>query len=222
MSTVDLAGAEAIELYSSLLKAYPDYPRNDQVLYQLARAYETTGQPEKALATLDQVVQRYPELVQMDEVDFRRGEILFSNKRYGEAEQASRRASEGAPVHSTAERYKQAGRCSSRSNEESPLAVIRRCPRPDVDRPGRRQPTACYRGHVAPDRELSRTRCVSDLSSPTWRAPTRSTISFEARRATVVLPLYSRLGDLTSRTSATRTCDAYRAFFCRIRRETRP
>ncbi len=25
-------------------KAYPDYPRNDQVLYQLARAYETTGQ----------------------------------------------------------------------------------------------------------------------------------------------------------------------------------
>ena len=53
---VDLQGAEAIKLYSSLLKAYPDYPRNDQVLYQLARAYETTGQPEKALATLDDIV----------------------------------------------------------------------------------------------------------------------------------------------------------------------
>ena len=70
-SAVDRAGAEAIALYTSLLKAYPDYPRNDQVLYQLARAYETTGQPEKALATLDQVVEKYPDVVQMDEVDFR-------------------------------------------------------------------------------------------------------------------------------------------------------
>ncbi len=96
-NAIDAAGAEAIELYTSLLKAYPDYPRNDQVLYQLARAYETTGQPEKALATLDQVVERYPELVQMDEVDFRRGEILFSNKRYGDAEQAYRRALDRGP-----------------------------------------------------------------------------------------------------------------------------
>ena len=40
--------------------AYPDYPRNDQVLYQLARAYETTGQGDKALATLDEIVARYP------------------------------------------------------------------------------------------------------------------------------------------------------------------
>ena len=46
----DAQGAEAIKLYTSLLKSYPDYPRNDQVLYQLARAYETTGQPEAALA----------------------------------------------------------------------------------------------------------------------------------------------------------------------------
>src|SRR5687768_6589313 len=41
----DIQGAEAIKLYSTLLKAYPNYPRNDQVLYQLARAYETTGKP---------------------------------------------------------------------------------------------------------------------------------------------------------------------------------
>ena len=39
VSAIDRSGAEAIELYTSLLKAYPDYPRNDQVLYQLARAY---------------------------------------------------------------------------------------------------------------------------------------------------------------------------------------
>ena len=97
-SAIDAGGAEAIELYTSLLKAYPDYPRNDQVLYQLARAYETTGQPENALATLDQVVERYPELVQMDEVDFRRGEILFSSKRYGDAEKAYQRALDKGPT----------------------------------------------------------------------------------------------------------------------------
>jgi cellulose synthase operon protein C len=84
----DLQGAEAIRLYTTLLKAYPDYSRNDQVLYQLARAYETTGQPDAALATLDQIVQRYPNSPQIDEVQFRRGELLFSAKRYPDAEHA--------------------------------------------------------------------------------------------------------------------------------------
>ncbi len=88
VTMVDLQGAEAIKLYTTLLKAYPNYARNDQVLYQLARAYETTGQPEPALATLDRIVQRYPQSPQLDEVQFRRGELLFSAKRYKEAEQA--------------------------------------------------------------------------------------------------------------------------------------
>jgi TolA-binding protein len=84
----DLQSSEAIKLYSTLLKAYPDYARNDQVLYQLARAYETTGQPEQALATLDHIVQKYPNSPSLDEVQFRRGELLFSAKRYPEAERA--------------------------------------------------------------------------------------------------------------------------------------
>src|SRR5207245_9254509 len=88
VTQVDLQGAEAIKLYTTLLKAYPTYPRNDQVLYQLARAYETTGQPDQALATLDRIVQRYPHSPQLSEVQFRRGELLFSAKRYPEAQQA--------------------------------------------------------------------------------------------------------------------------------------
>jgi hypothetical protein len=84
----DLQGSEAIRLYTTLLKAYPDYARNDQVLYQLARAYEITGQPEPALAALDRVVQRYPNTPQLAEVQFRRGELLFSAKRYPDAERA--------------------------------------------------------------------------------------------------------------------------------------
>ena len=88
VTMVDLQGGEAIKLYTTLLKAYPDYARNDQVLYQLSRAYETTGQPEAALATLDRIVQRYPQTPQLDEVQFRRGELLFSARRYPEAEHA--------------------------------------------------------------------------------------------------------------------------------------
>ncbi len=88
VTAIDLQGAEAIKLYGTLLKAYPDYARNDQVLYQLARAYETTGQPAQALSTLDRIVQRYPQSPQLDEVQFRRGELLFSDKRYPDAEHA--------------------------------------------------------------------------------------------------------------------------------------
>jgi tetratricopeptide (TPR) repeat protein len=87
-SLLDAQGAEAIKLYTNLLKSYPDYPRNDQVLYQLARAYETTGQPEKALTALDEVIRKYPRAPNMDEVQFRRGELLFSGKQYRPAQDA--------------------------------------------------------------------------------------------------------------------------------------
>ena len=87
-ATIDAQGAEAIKLYTSLLKSYPDYPRNDQVLYQLARAYETTGQPEKALESLDDILRRYPRSPQMEEVQFRRGELLFSARQYRPAQDA--------------------------------------------------------------------------------------------------------------------------------------
>jgi tetratricopeptide (TPR) repeat protein len=88
VTQIDRQGAEAIRLYATLLKAYPNYPRNDQVLYQLARAYETTGQTELALSSLDDVVAHYPQSRDIAEVQFRRGEILFSNKRYADAQQA--------------------------------------------------------------------------------------------------------------------------------------
>ncbi len=88
ISRVDPGGAAAIKLYTQLLKEHPDYAQNDRVLYQLARAYETTGQPEKALAALDEVVQRYPHTADIVEVQFRRGELLFSAHRYREAQDA--------------------------------------------------------------------------------------------------------------------------------------
>ncbi|HEV2700133.1 MAG TPA: tetratricopeptide repeat protein, partial [Steroidobacteraceae bacterium] len=85
LSQVDVNSAEAIRLYTLLLKAYPDYERNDQVLYQMARAYEATNKPDQALATLDQLIARYPRTRMLDEVQFRRGELLFSAKDYRQA-----------------------------------------------------------------------------------------------------------------------------------------
>ena len=79
---------DAILLYSKLLAAYPNYERNDAVLYQLARAYEADQQIERSLATLDLLVQRFPASRYLDEAQFRRGEMLFSAKRWGDAEAA--------------------------------------------------------------------------------------------------------------------------------------
>jgi TolA-binding protein len=83
-----LRATEAIHLYSALLKTYPKYERNDSVLYQLARAYELNAQPDKALASLDQLVANYPNSHYIDEAQFRRGELLFSNKAYVKSQAA--------------------------------------------------------------------------------------------------------------------------------------
>jgi cellulose synthase operon protein C len=83
-----LRATEAIHLYTALLKTYPKYERNDSVLYQLARAYELNAQPERALNSLDQLVAQYPTSRFIDEAQFRRGEILFSDKAYPKAQAA--------------------------------------------------------------------------------------------------------------------------------------
>jgi tetratricopeptide (TPR) repeat protein len=83
-----LRATEAIHLYTALLKTYPKYERNDSVLYQLARAYELNAQPDRALASLDQLVAQYPGSHYVDEAQFRRGELLFSDKAFPKAQAA--------------------------------------------------------------------------------------------------------------------------------------
>jgi tetratricopeptide (TPR) repeat protein len=83
-----LRATEAIHLYTALLKTYPKYERNDSVLYQLARAYELNAQPDRALNSLDQLVAQYPASHFIDEAQFRRGELLFSDKAYPKAQAA--------------------------------------------------------------------------------------------------------------------------------------
>ena len=85
------AGHEgAVALFNELLEAYPEYRQNDTVLYQLARAHELAGRNDDALRVLNDLIARYPETVLLDEVQFRRGEMLFLGKDYVAAEAAYR------------------------------------------------------------------------------------------------------------------------------------
>ncbi|MBT8441858.1 MAG: tetratricopeptide repeat protein, partial [Gammaproteobacteria bacterium] len=79
---------EAIQLYTALLASNPDYADTDMILYQLASAYETIGEPDQALTTLDRLVAEYPDSRYFDEAQFRRGEILFVRKDYPGADSA--------------------------------------------------------------------------------------------------------------------------------------
>jgi tetratricopeptide (TPR) repeat protein len=86
---LERAGAlEAIELYQKLLREYPLYDRNDQVLYQMSRAYEELGRNEEAMQVMDRLVKEYPQSRYMDEVQFRRAEYFFTRRKYLDAEDA--------------------------------------------------------------------------------------------------------------------------------------
>ena len=89
IDAIDAQGFDnAVDLYQRLLEAYPDYRRNDTVLYQLARAYEIGGRTDEALVVLNDLVRQFPDTPQIDEVQFRRGEMLFLRKDYNDAEVA--------------------------------------------------------------------------------------------------------------------------------------
>ncbi len=79
---------EAIARYLEFLKAYPNDKGNDRVYYQMARAYELSGDLDTALKTLNRLVQEYPQTSYRDEAQFRRGELLFTMRDYGQAEEA--------------------------------------------------------------------------------------------------------------------------------------
>ncbi len=83
---------KAITLYEGLLQSYPDRKDNDKIMYQLSRAYELVGELEKSLDTLTDMVKKYPQTPYFEESQFRRGELLFGFREYGEAEAAYRDA----------------------------------------------------------------------------------------------------------------------------------
>jgi tetratricopeptide (TPR) repeat protein len=79
---------EAIELYQKLLDKFPLYKRNDQVLYQMSRAYEELGKTKDAMEVMTRLVRDFPQSRYIDEVQFRRGEYFFTYRKYLDAEDA--------------------------------------------------------------------------------------------------------------------------------------
>ena len=79
---------EALTVYKKLLDKYPHYKGNDQVLYQMSRAYDELGQTEDAMAVMDRLVREFPGSRYSDEVWFRRAEFFFTRRRYLDAEDA--------------------------------------------------------------------------------------------------------------------------------------
>ena len=86
---VDVAGpTQAIATYQKILTDYPWYERNDQVLYQMARAYDELAQPDAAMEVVQRLISEYPDSHYVDEVYFRRGEYYFVRRQYLAAEEA--------------------------------------------------------------------------------------------------------------------------------------
>ena len=79
---------EAIAIYERLLKEYPNYERRDQVLYQMARAYDELGRTEEAIDVMQRLVGEFGYSRFSDEVQFRRGEYYFTRHKYRDAENA--------------------------------------------------------------------------------------------------------------------------------------
>jgi tetratricopeptide (TPR) repeat protein len=79
---------EAIAIYTRLLTEYPSYKNSDQVLYQMARAYDELGRTDEAMETMERLIRANPASEHFDEVQYRRGEYFFTRRKYRDAENA--------------------------------------------------------------------------------------------------------------------------------------
>ena len=76
---------EAIAVYLQLLQDYPDSNQNDHIRYQLARAYDYAGESSAVLYNLTTLVTQHPTSTLFTEAQFRRGDLLFTQGRFDEA-----------------------------------------------------------------------------------------------------------------------------------------
>jgi tetratricopeptide (TPR) repeat protein len=72
----------AIVQYQQLLVDHPHSQENLEVLYQLAKAYEQQGQMQHSFATLQQLLQQFPDNPYLAEIHFRMGEVEFNRVNY--------------------------------------------------------------------------------------------------------------------------------------------
>jgi TolA-binding protein len=216
-ATAELKNTEAIRLYTGLLKAYPQYPRNDVVLYQLARAYEANSQPDEALGILDRLVGKFPASRHFDEAEFRRGEILFSSKRYADAEQAYATVIKSGPKSQFYQQslYKHGWSLYKQSQNEESLKSFGTLL--DMKLVSAKAPDAVIdmKSLSRPDRELvdDTFRVFSITFSNLDGAKSVDSYLARERQKPYAYLLYSHLGDLyIDKQRYTDAADTYRAF----------
>lgn len=208
---------DTIALYEQLLATYPNYAKNDLVLYQLARAFEAGGRGDEALATLDRLVTEFPDTPYFDEAEFRRGETLFVQRRYSEAEDAYAKVLErgaDSPFYEQA-LYKHGWslfkQLKSEDGLESFFALLDRKlgTQPDTD------PAETYGGFGRADQELvdDTFRVLSISFSYMNGAASIAEWFAAAGERPYAYIVYSRLGDLyLEKQRYQDAADAYRAF----------
>jgi cellulose synthase operon protein C len=207
--------ADAIALYTKLLAAYPKYERNDAVLYQLARAYEADQQGDKALATLDQLVRKYPSSRYIDEAQFRRGEIMFTDKRWADAEAAYARVIAIGPKSEFYEQslYKHGWALFKRGESEAALGSFAKLlDLKLIDEQGKERD---IEGFSRPQRELVEDTLRVCAITFSFEDDAKGVDGFLARHGSkpYAYLLYGTLGDLyVSKERWTDAANAYRAF----------
>lgn len=75
----------AIKYYNEALDNYPDYPGNEHILYQMARAYEANGDPKQAIWSLKRLIQDHSDTDYIDEAHFRVAELSFLTQKFAQA-----------------------------------------------------------------------------------------------------------------------------------------
>jgi len=79
---------KAISAYQTLLKTSPAGEQREQLLYQLAKAYELQGEAQLSFNTIVQLTEQFPDTEYAQELYFRRGEYLFSQQKFSDAARA--------------------------------------------------------------------------------------------------------------------------------------
>lgn len=86
-STQNIPLTSVVLLFETLIKDYPLH-RSDHLLYRLSREYEKSDGRDEALKALNQLLGQYPKTQYYDKAQFWRGEILFSKRRFAQAQAA--------------------------------------------------------------------------------------------------------------------------------------